>query len=328
VVHVTHPTTNTARIEDDRARQRVQVTDAKCVVDAASGVRIVVRYHLPYILTDNIPLDRPLRSKHTKAVRVRPTQHEAHSQADLHLHVPAAPATCDAAGDWVSSRQDTNTGRGGLALPANSTEGLLPVHTRRRVPMRPTGPTRVRVTLTVASEAWTVIGGAAPGRGAFTPHAARAEPPTGGRSARQVRRSGYESARTRSPPRRRAAIAVALVLGVVDVASRRRPFVCRRHFLISVASMDVDWPRRRLVHRPRLLLCAGSVNVYWLRRPLVRSHRVLLFVGVGYIDWGHPALVRRQHVLLFLEAVNVDWRRHLFVRRHRVLLVRGAFAVA
>jgi len=252
VVHVPHSTTNTARIEDDRACQSVQVTDAKCDVDAASGVLIVLRYHLPHIFNDKIPLDRPLRSKHTEVVCVRPTQHEQHSKADLHLQVPAAPVTCDASGDWVSRRQDTDTGRGGLTLPAKATEGLLPIHTRRQVAMCPTGPTSIRVTLAVARKAWTVIGSPAPGRGAFAPHAARAEPRTEGQSARQVQPSRYGSARTGSPPRRRVADAVALFLGVVDVASGRRSLVCRRHFLLFVASVDVNWPRRRLVHRRRV----------------------------------------------------------------------------
>jgi len=160
---------------DEGAGECVQITDSKSVVNTPSGVRVVVWYHLPNVLADEIPLGRPLGGKHAKAVSVRPTQHETHSQADLQLHVPAAPAASDAADYRVISRQDTDSANQGQALSANTAKGLLPVHTCRRVAMRPTRPARVRVTLAVAREAWTFICRAEPRRGTFTPSTASAQ---------------------------------------------------------------------------------------------------------------------------------------------------------
>jgi len=131
VVDVPHATADASGIEYEVPRQGVKVADLHRVVHLPSCMRLSVGHKLADVRHHNVAGPRPFRSKHSKAVRIRLTQHKPTTQAKLNLNVSAAPRTTSTIGS------------------------------SRRGKVRSTHPTSVRVEPSVDRKARTVIRSAA-----------------------------------------------------------------------------------------------------------------------------------------------------------------------
>ena len=145
MVQLPHATADASGVEYDVSRQGVQVADTHRVVHLPYCMRLIAGHQLADVLPHKVAGPRRFRSKHSKAMRIRPAQHKPSAQAKLNLHVSAAPRTTSAIG---SSRWGQ---------------------------VRATHPTSVQVALSVDREARAVIRSAARGRHARAPDTTGAE---------------------------------------------------------------------------------------------------------------------------------------------------------